>query len=262
MSNTSFNQLSRAAGVIWFAGPALLLIAALFTQACAHSSSDGQAQAPAEPASAQPAAGPDLAHHMQASFWAAVEARDAVINGDLTLARKRTGELSQQRFEQLPARWKHWIAQMQKSAGDAAIAGSMQETAQGVASLALTCGDCHGYSGEGPKWGVQHGPEATTEPESLQARMLRHAHAADDLWMGLVMPSDAAWTRGARKLNEAPPERPLAQGEEINAHFAEKLNQIKALGLRATTAGTPQQRAEVYGDLIARCADCHAVVAR
>lgn len=254
--------------------PRLLVVLAVATTlaaaGCGHSGAtsgpaadEGRKAGAAPAATSTPSGGaPDLGYHMQASFWGAVAARDAVIAGDLQAAREHSAKLSQERFEVLPERWKHWIAEMQKNAGDAATAADINETAHWVASLGVTCGNCHWYSGEGPKFGAQHGAETAAEPESIEDRMKRHAHAADDLWTGLVMPSEQAWKRGAKRLAEAPPERPLREGEEVNAHFAEALNQIKALGLRAQLVRTPHQRAEVYGELISRCAHCHAVVPR
>jgi hypothetical protein len=209
-----------------------------------------------------PAGAPDAAHHMEASFWRAVDARDAVIDGNLQQARAHSGELSKQTFSALPERWRPWVAEMQQNAGNAAVAADIDEAAQWIASVGQACGNCHWYSGEGPKFGLQHPPEGAPGPEEVQARMQRHAHAADDLWMGLVMPSDAAWKRGAQRLQEAPPEPPVREGEEVNAHFTEQLHQIKALGLRAQMARTQAQRAEVYGSLISKCAHCHATVAR
>lgn len=243
----------------------------LWLVACGHSGTAGapSAQSPAS-AEAAPAAGSlgakqprDLVQHMRVSFWAAVDARDAIIDGDLTVAHERANYLAHEHFEALPERWQPWIHEMQKHAAELAMAPDVEEAAQWTASLALACGNCHWYLGKGPGYDTDEVASLASQPEDLRTRMLRHSLAADDLWMGLVRPSQGAWTRGARLLNEAPPERPTEPGGgEVDAAFAAQLNAIKALGLRAITAKTPHQRASVYGEFLARCAACHTLVAR
>ncbi|HEX7480141.1 MAG TPA: hypothetical protein VF331_20245 [Polyangiales bacterium] len=200
---------------------------------------------------------------MGASFWAAVEARDAVIDGDLTRAKERADFLAHESFAALPGRYRFWVGQVQLTAGNAAVAAGDDDAAHWVAELALTCGNCHRYANRDTEGKL---PELASPPvaagEDLHARMHRHMQAADDLWMGLARPSDAAWNRGARLLNEAPPEPPVREGEAVDPRVTEQLNQIKALGLRAITASTPHQRADVYGEFLARCPRCHVLVAR
>ena len=83
---------------------------------------------------------------MGASFWAAVDARDALVDGDLQRVQERANYLAQQRFDGLSARWRYWVGQLQVAAGEAALAANTDEAAQWLAEVALACGNCHGYA--------------------------------------------------------------------------------------------------------------------
>jgi hypothetical protein len=238
-----------------------LLAATLVLAACAHSQ-EPSTQAP-EPTAAAPTQAsaseerPDTKHHMSSSFWAAVDARDAVIAGDLDEARANGDFLAHQPFADLPERWRHWVKQMQVQAAELAIAPDLQHAATAVARMSLSCGDCH-YQMHQDARGIGHAQSApAAERENVEARMLRHERIADDLWNGLIRPSDSDWSQGARGLVEAPPQPPTQDGQQVDPAFAQHLNEIKAMGLQAVTAKTHPERAEVFGNYLARCVDCH-----
>lgn len=193
---------------------------------------------------------------MQASFWQAVAVRDAVIAGDVVLARKQASLLEHKRFPPLPDTWTYSIAQMQQAAAEVARAPDIDAAAQWTATIAVACGNCHRYSGQVPALAVPRMKEVSPEQETVHDRMQRHAHVADDLWTGL-MGSETAWKRGADSLNEAPPQPTPNQTGRVDDAFALELNEIKALGISALLARTLERRAVVYGELIARCAHCH-----
>ncbi len=205
-----------------------------------------------DPADAQ---APDFKYHMQATFWQAVAVRDAVIAGDVVLARKQASALEAKRFPQLPDAWRYSVAKMQQSAAEVAIAPDIDVAAQWTAAMAVACGNCHRYSGQVPAFDAR-AHEVAPQEETIEDRMKRHARVADDLWTGLLG-SEAAWKRGANSLNEAPPQPTPADAARVDEAFALELNQIKALGIAALMARTLERRAVVYGDLIARCAHCH-----
>ena len=182
--------------------------------------------------------------------------RDAVIAGDIVGVRREAAILESESFPQLPDAWSYSVAQLQYAAGQVALAADLDEAAQWTATMAVACGNCHRFSDQVPALDDQRPVEPPPEAETLDERMQRHAHIADDLWLGLLG-SEPAWTRGAESLNEAPPQPTPADAANVDEGFARELNQIKALGLQALMARTLEKRAAVYGDLIARCAHCH-----
>jgi hypothetical protein len=241
--------------------PTLAACLAAAIPGCGHPATPVLTAAASTPAAssavdASDAQAPDFKYHMQATFWQAVAVRDAVIAGDVVLARKQAVLLEAKRFPQLPDTWKYSIAQMQQSAAEVAVAADIDAAAQWTATMAVACGNCHRYSGEVPAFDARHARAVAPEEETLEDRMQRHARVAEDLWTGLLG-SEAAWRRGANSLNEAPPQPTPADAASVNEAFALELNQIKALGIQALMARTLERRAVVYGDLITRCAHCH-----
>ena len=83
------------------------------------------AASPAPPAAlSEPAAPPDLAYHMRASFWDTLTARDALVAGDLPRAKAAADHLAKTEYAPLlPASWMHWVSQLQQQAGELGIAG-------------------------------------------------------------------------------------------------------------------------------------------
>jgi cytochrome c553 len=207
----------------------------------------------------EPAA-PDRAAHMQATFWLAVVARDAVISGELETAKLAADSLAQHDFGgSLPEDWKHWVAQMQQRAGDVALAPDLAAAAQSVAALSLACGDCHAQKRRTPKLHGQQALAWKDAPEDLRERMYRYGRGAEQLWHGLIQPSDAMWLNGTATLTRAPVQPALRAGEQIGPAMAHKIEEIRALARRARVARSHPERAAIYGELITRCADCHFV---
>ncbi len=201
---------------------------------------------------------PDREHHMLQTFWMAVDARDAVIDGDLERAKTAARALVDTDYgDAFPEDWRHWVAQMQQHADDVVLAGNLDQAAQAIGALGLTCGNYHFQHAAGPT-GVRAEPEPWQDPpDELVARMQRHQLAAEHLWAGLIVPSEEAWRNGTITLSRAPIAAPETEGEPVDPRTAERVSQIRALGQRARTAGSHRERGEIYGELIATCAHCH-----
>ncbi|MDH5672156.1 MAG: hypothetical protein OEZ06_08405 [Myxococcales bacterium] len=249
----------------------LLLLALSGCAASAPPAVESGGGEPAASAGAEPASGaetaatqapaPDTAAHMRVSFWSAIGARDALIQGDLEGAKRFSDGLSKQDFSALPGNWKRQAGEMQKHASEAAMAGDIAEAADSVARVAVACGRCHQQqSTDGGKVLAASRPTAGTE--TVARRMARHEAAADDLWVGLVAPSDEAWKQGALTLRDLSPEPPTEGDQSVDTNFTAELNAIKALGLRALSAASIEERAQLYADYLERCASCHSVARR
>lgn len=207
---------------------------------------------------------PDRAAHMQSTFWQAINARDAVIEGNLPSAKHFADELAHHDYATaLPQDWKHWVTVMQQRAEDLTLAPDITAAAQAVSMIALSCGECHAQMQAGPKGAPPEDPHAQYKSEeSLSERMFRHELAADDLWLGLVEPSEELWQRGTVTLTRAPLDPPTRGGEPVDPRIASEVEQIRSLAKAARTASSHQARAEAYGQILSHCGSCHYRSAR
>lgn len=90
--------------------------------------------------------------------------------------------------------------------------------------------------------------------------MLDHKWATERMWEGVTGPWDNAWERGADSLamlqifGEAMPEMVLT--DELRRRERE----LREIGEEAKTATTLDERAALYGRLVATCGECHQLV--
>ena len=189
----------------------------------------------------------------------AVRARDALIAGDLARARDEARALEHHDYgNAFPADWKHYVEQMKQRAQGIVVAAGIDDAAQQLATLGLACGDCHYQSNAGPD--APRAPPVPWQdpPDTLTARMDRHYTGVEQLWLGLVQPSEDAWRDGTVTLTRTPLVAPRTQGDAIPAGEHAKVEHVRELARRARAATSHEERAHVYGELIATCADCHA----
>jgi hypothetical protein len=223
----------------------------------AAQSSSGAEQTPATaPAAPAPV---DLAYHMRSSFWDAVEARDALIKGDLARAQHYADALAQRDYAALVSPdWKHWVAQLQQHAKELSIAPNIGAAAQELGRMALVCGDCHDLHERGPSHPRMKPLPFEDPPDSYDARMHRHQLGMAQMWDGLVLPSEKAWQSGTVTITRAPLRAPEREGESVDAATAARIEEIRALAKQARSADSYDARGQVYAELIARCASFHA----
>jgi hypothetical protein len=205
----------------------------------------------------------DRAHHMQATLWMALSARDALIDGDLGEAKTAARALAQHDYEaSVPATWKPWIGELQKYAGDLVIAKGIDDAAQSLAAIGLACGSCHYHHEAGLT--VRREPPMAWEDsnDTIGERMDRHAQGIEQMWMGLVQPSEQAWRSGTVTLTRAPLEAPATEGGSVGPRAAAEIERVRGLARRARTASSHAERAQIYGQLIAGCGHCHTTTPR
>jgi hypothetical protein len=80
--------------------------------------------------------------------------------------------------------------------------------------------------------------------------MLAHEIATEQLWQGVVAPSDAAWMAGAEALIAAPE---LASDVQDVGNRAAHVRDLA----RRAKATASDERAELFGHLLLTCAGCH-----
>lgn len=243
---------------------------------CGHSHAETQALVASNAQPATPAAAPDAGAAMGSSeqgsaiqpepitnfmpdhFWIVSWARDEVIDGDLEALRKPLRSLADYTYETvLPGSWMRNIGQLQAAARVVADAENLSAAAAGVATMTRICGQCHEEHGH--RLELYPAPVVMQKSKSndISARMHRHAWASKRLWEGLMAPSDQLWQAGADALAHAPLKAPPI-GAFTSKDFAESLARLRDLGTRASQAVSAEHRANIYANILATCAQCHA----
>lgn len=178
-----------------------------------------------------------------------LEARDAVIQGDLDAARTAGAALAWQLERQGRMRNAKDEVRLRAAAVAIAEAPNLELAARGVADAVVACGDCHAVRGPLP---VAR-PEPLPEGDALRLEMERHAGAMDQLWEGLLSPSGAALQAAAEMFTSstlAPPGPALERARAADERVDEA-----ALALATSPEGA--ERSAAFADLVVACAACH-----
>ncbi len=178
-----------------------------------------------------------------------VEARDAVIAGDLAAARTAGAALAWEIDRKGRARYHQDDAPIVAAATRVADSTNLDAAARGVADVVVACAACHEARGGL----VVPEPELPPEGDALRVEMERHAGAMDELWAGLVTPSRPALQTAAELFASstlAPP-GPLRE----HARAADERVNRAAKVLAKVPEG--EERAAAFADLMLACAACH-----
>lgn len=199
---------------------------------------------------------PTVAEHMKDHFAQALQARDALIRGDLVAMGPPAAWLADHRLsETLPEQWRPHVGDMQNAAKLAQQAGDVAVAADAVGSMGAACGRCHQALGATVQFPGQS-PEG--KESSVADRMMRHRWAEARMWEGLVGPADTAWDAGVAALQDAPlhPEM-LAENRSPPKDVVDLADRVHSVGLRGKLAKDSESRARLYGQYLASCEACH-----
>jgi cytochrome c553 len=193
---------------------------------------------------------------MQVHFQEALAVHDAVTRGDLAAVRPPAAWLATHEPPAfMPAPTSAHVAAMQAAARQAADAETVLGAAMAAATMLKTCGDCHRAAGTMPAMARPPRPELG----GLVGHMLEHQVAAEHLANGLIVPSSAEWRRGAEGFRKAPLRRSeIPPGARVPASLLASESRIHELADQALRTEDPAARAVFYGQILARCADCHS----
>jgi cytochrome c553 len=214
---------------------------------------------------AQPAAEPQestelIAKHMGEHYEQVAVAQKALIRGNLDDIREPVNWMaSHQTVLGAPEGWGPHIREMQSAATSAAAAQDLETAAFAVASMSLTCGKCHEAVGAEPSVPAL-GARGLPPPEHIESvpHMLRHHWAVEQMWIGIINPSEDSWNEGVEALEISPLEpQKMTDNAEMTANVGDWAKAVHEIGTKAAQAGDWDSRAELYGELLSTCARCH-----
>jgi cytochrome c553 len=180
---------------------------------------------------------------MQDHYSQLLAVHDAVVRGDVEAARPPATELAYLSVPPgSPLASATFGTAIREHARRVARETTVIGAARATAALIRACAECHRTNG------------AAISAESIARRrrdvpesMADHVRAADDLLLGLLIPSDARWAAGANGLELSLLTTP--GGEQSAA--------LRYVTGRSRRAETPTARASNYVHLLTTCAECH-----
>ncbi|HEX9167062.1 MAG TPA: hypothetical protein VF862_14210 [Gemmatimonadales bacterium] len=185
------------------------------------------------------------------------EMESAVIDGDIARAKNLAGVIAiSDSIPGIPAAGKPYEVALKDQARIGAVAPDLAAAGRSVAGMGKSCGDCHRALGKGPHFARTGMPAPSDQP--MTGAMLRHRWATDQMWDGLIGPSDTAWVRGATGLQEEATYLELIRPNVPRGDAMRAMAQsLRAMGARAQQETDPEQRAIIYGRLLTTCISCH-----
>ena len=93
--------------------------------------------------------------------------------------------------------------------------------------------------------------------------MARHSWAADEMWIGLVWKSDARFRHAVEVWNATPLAQPhTADDKRFTPEVLALEDRVHDLAEQAASKMEPNRRGALYGEMLATCSACHALVRR
>lgn len=201
-----------------------------------------------------------IARYMGEHFEQVTAAQRALIRGDLDEVRQVSRWLAEhQPVKGLPEGWEPYVEEMKVAARLAGEARTLRASAAATAAMARTCGKCHRGLGEKPRV-PELGAKGLPPSDRIDTvpRMLRHQWAAEQMWVGLINPSEESWEAGSEVLADAPlaPEEMTGDGR-LTEGVRELAHTVREVGAEALEVEDWDRRALLYGEISATCALCH-----
>lgn len=197
-----------------------------------------------------------LQAHMYAHYDRAGTVHQALMDGDLPEAREAAEWIATHReLHNLPPGSTGYDDAVRAFARRVAESNDLKDAAVAAAQMGSSCGDCHSKEQVDPRFLM-----GTAAPggDGPRAEMARHVWAADRMWVGLLGPSDAAWLEGAHGFQGGWLDtQELLVDPSDRGRIRELVRNVYDLGARAENATEAVERAEIYGDFLITCTNCH-----
>jgi len=181
----------------------------------------------------------------------------AVIRGDLSAVRQPALRLAAVAVpEGMPETAVPFVTELRKAGRRAADATTISAAAQAAVSLATGCATCHRGMGVFPAPSRPAGPDIG----GSLGHMLEHQRAADEMLIGLMVPSTTDWREGADRLRTAPLlPRQFPKDPKLTTDIRKLDLRVHAMADEAVEAETPDERASAYTALLGTCTQCHSL---
>ncbi|CAN5899043.1 hypothetical protein BH11MYX2_BH11MYX2_11100 [soil metagenome] len=194
---------------------------------------------------------------MHLRFAAAQQTEQAIAASDLERARTNAHVISELDEPEALAVWQPYIVDIRNAARQVESAGDVIAAAHTMGTLGMKCAQCHVAIKARVKFPEQ--PRPSDDPK-LAPQMLGHQWAAVQMWEGLIGPSNERWNAGAQALTAVPLNIVAQATTPAFAGDVDDVARIRLYARRAVKATSDDARAAVFGDLLATCAHCHAIL--
>jgi cytochrome c556 len=184
--------------------------------------------------------------YMLSHYADSVRLRMGIVAGDLAVARAAAAAVSEDTWTpRLRTDYQPFVKAVRDAAHAAQQARSLESAARALGDIGEACASCH------LKFGGPGSPVAPVQLiEGADPAMVAHALATDQLWDGLISPSDASWLAGMRVLTDTP-----ALGSDVE-EVAAAAQHLRALARQGRVA-KPAQRSKIFSSVLSTCAACH-----
>lgn len=190
---------------------------------------------------------------MHARFTASRAIEQAIAFGDLDRARSEARTIAEYTEPDVLPQWQPYFRNIQDAARQIEATKDLVAAAKTTAYLGGACAKCHAATSA--KIVFAKAPPPTDE-RRLAGQMAGHQWAVTRMWEGLIGPSNERWLSGARLL--ATSSLPItAESDQLG--IADDAARVRLYANRALKA-KPGDRAELYGALLATCAQCHYAI--
>lgn len=223
--------------------PRFAALAVLAVCTCAHDP---------QPTVEAPESGPPLGvATMERHFEEAQEMRMAAFRGEVDTVREVAVQFAARVAESTyPEPWGPEVERLEAVLAAAATVDDVRKSASLLAEVGASCGGCHREH----RVPVQRAWPIEPDPEH---RMDTFDYATELLWLGLIVPSNEAWSRGADAYHAAL----SCEGFEsvpVGPEHVSACSSTRATGAAVLSARDDASRSRAFADVVLHCAGCHA----
>jgi hypothetical protein len=201
----------------------------------------------------------EIHQHMHARFAATNNIRTAIAYGDIRRAKAEAQIVADLDEPDILPQWKPYVDNVRAAALQIAKSEDTVTASKQLAVLGWRCAQCH-EAVPGAKTAFPKVPSPPSDPK-LASTMANHQWATARMWEGMIGPSNERWNEGAAALAKAP--LTITAEADVPDHrlgIADDVARIRLFATRAMKAKTRFDRTDIYGKLLATCANCHHTI--